>query len=145
MDLRQIEYIVKIADEGSITKAAAQCYISQSGLNQQLLKLEKELGVPLFHRSKYELRPTQAGQIYLTYGRRILEEKREAYARIHDLAKNNTGSFRIGLHASCSLILRQNLFYLASRAPIRLPPVPALLTALTQTLTCHCLQKTPLS
>lgn len=97
MDLRQIEYIVKIADEGSITKAAAQLYISQSGLNQQLLKLEKELGVPLFHRSKYELRPTQAGQIYLTYGRRILEEKREAYARIHDLAKNNTGSLRLGL------------------------------------------------
>ncbi|KAI4447073.1 HTH-type transcriptional regulator CynR [Eubacterium plexicaudatum ASF492] len=97
MDLRQITYIVKIAEEGSITKAAAQLYISQSGLNQQLLKLEKELGVPLFHRSKYELRPTQAGQIYLTYGRRMLEEKREAYARIHDIANNNTGSLRIGL------------------------------------------------
>lgn len=97
MDLRQIAYIVKIADEGSITKAAAQLFISQSGLNQQLLKLEKELGVPLFHRSKYELRPTQAGQIYLTYGRQMLEEKREAYARIHDIAKNNTGSLRIGL------------------------------------------------
>lgn len=97
MDLRQIAYIVKIAEEGSITKAAAQLYISQSGLNQQLLKLEKELGVPLFHRSKYELRPTQAGEIYLAYGRHMLEEKREAYARIHDIAKNNTGSLRIGL------------------------------------------------
>lgn len=97
MDLRQIEYIVKIADEGSITKAAAQLYISQSGLNQQLLKLEKELGLPLFHRSKYELRPTQAGEIYLAYGRRILEEKREAYARIRDIAENNAGSLRIGL------------------------------------------------
>ncbi len=97
MDLRQIEYIVKIADEGSITKAAAQLYISQSGLNQQLLKLEKELGLPLFHRSKYELRPTQAGQIYIDYGRRMLEQKREAYARIRDIAGNNAGSLRIGL------------------------------------------------
>ncbi len=97
MDLRQIAYIVKIADEGTITKAAQQLYISQSGLNQQLLKLEKELGLPLFHRGKYDLRPTQAGQIYIAYGRRILEQKREAYARIRDLAENNAGSLRIGL------------------------------------------------
>ncbi len=97
MDLRLIEYIVKIADEKSITKAAAQLYISQSGLNQQLLKLEKELGVPLFHRGRYELRPTQAGQIYITYGRRMLEEKREAYARIQDIAANSSGTLRIGL------------------------------------------------
>lgn len=40
MDLKQLEYIVKIADENSITRAAERLYISQSGLNQQLLKLE---------------------------------------------------------------------------------------------------------
>ncbi len=97
MDLHLIEYIIKIADEGSITRAASQLYITQSGLNQQLLKLEKELGLPLFHRSKYELRPTQAGQIYIEHGRRILAQKREAYDRIRDIADNNAGSLRIGL------------------------------------------------
>lgn len=97
MDLHLIEYIIKIADEGSITRAASQLYITQSGLNQQLLKLEKELGLPLFHRSKYELRPTQAGRIYIEYGRRILAQKREAYSRIHDIADNNAGALRIGL------------------------------------------------
>lgn len=97
MNLRQIEYIVKIADEKSITKAASQLYISQSGLNQQLLKLEKELNLPLFHRNKDDLHPTQAGQIYIEYGRRMLEQKREAYARILDIANNKTGSLRIGL------------------------------------------------
>ena len=45
MDLKQLEYIVKIADENSITRAAERLYISQSGLNQQLLKLENELGI----------------------------------------------------------------------------------------------------
>ena len=44
MELKQLEYIVKIAEEGSITKAAEKLFISQSGLNQQLLKLESDLG-----------------------------------------------------------------------------------------------------
>ena len=52
MDLRQIQYIVAIAEENNITRAAEKLYITQSALNQQLLKLEKELGVQLFHRSR---------------------------------------------------------------------------------------------
>ena len=47
MDLRQIQYIVAIAEENNITRAAEKLYITQSALNQQLLKLEKELGVQL--------------------------------------------------------------------------------------------------
>ena len=43
MDLRQIQYIVAIAEENNITRAAEKLYITQSALNQQLLKLEKEL------------------------------------------------------------------------------------------------------
>ena len=48
MDLRQIEYIIAIEQEESISKAAEKLFITQSALNQQLLKLEKELGMPLF-------------------------------------------------------------------------------------------------
>ena len=47
MDLRQLEYIVQIAEENNITRAAEKLYITQSALNQQLLKLEKELGVQI--------------------------------------------------------------------------------------------------
>lgn len=97
MDLRQIEYIIKIADEHSITRAAEQLYISQSGLNQQLLKLEKELGQPLFHRNKYDLRLTEAGSIYVECGRKILQLKKEAYSKIYDIAGNHSGTLRIGL------------------------------------------------
>ena len=43
MDLRQIEYIIAIEQEESISKAAEKLFITQSALNQQLLKLEKEL------------------------------------------------------------------------------------------------------
>lgn len=52
MDTRQIEYILQIAEENNITKAAEKLFITQSALNQQLLKLERELGTPLFQRTK---------------------------------------------------------------------------------------------
>ena len=44
MDTHLIEHIIKIAEEKSITKAAEKLYLTQSALNQQLLKLERELG-----------------------------------------------------------------------------------------------------
>lgn len=97
MDLKQIEYMVQIADECSITKAAEKMFISQSGLNQQLLKLEAELGTPLFHRSKNDLRLTEAGRVYVDYGRQILQLKKEAYNIINDITDNKTGSLSIGL------------------------------------------------
>ena len=65
MDLKQIEYIVKIADENNITRAAEKLFITQSALNQQLLKLEKELGIQLFYRSRTDWHPTEAGLVYL--------------------------------------------------------------------------------
>lgn len=97
MDLKLIEYMVQIADEGSITKAAEKAFISQSGMNQQLLKLEAELGTPLFHRGRNDFRLTEAGSVYVNYGRQILQLKKEAYNIINDLADNKTGTLSIGL------------------------------------------------
>ena len=48
MNFKILEYIVAIAETGNVTKAAERLFISQSGLNQQLIKLETELGTPLF-------------------------------------------------------------------------------------------------
>ena len=48
VDLKQIEYILKIAEMKNVSQASKELFISQSALNQQLLKLEKELGAPLF-------------------------------------------------------------------------------------------------
>lgn len=97
MDLRQIEYILAIAEEKNITKAAEKLYITQSALNQFLLKLEHELHTPLFHRLHGELAPTEAGIIYIQYGEKIMALKKEAYSRINDLTKCVSGQIRIGL------------------------------------------------
>ena len=73
MDTRQIEYILKIAEENNITRAADKLFITQSALNQQLLKLEKELGTPLFHRSRTNWHLTEAGETYVKNAKEILE------------------------------------------------------------------------
>ena len=65
MDLHLIENIVAIADEKSITKAAEKRFITQSALNQQLQKLEEELGTRLFRRARANWQPTEAGEAYL--------------------------------------------------------------------------------
>lgn len=65
MDLRQLENIVAIAEERSISRAAERLFISQPALSQQVSKLEARLGVPLFSRDKQGLSLTQAGKVYV--------------------------------------------------------------------------------
>ena len=96
MDTKQIEYILKIAEENNITKAAEKLFLTQSALNQQLLKLEKELGTPLFHRSRTNWRPTKAGEVYLQNARQILRLKKDTYSQIRDIANTKLGQLSIG-------------------------------------------------
>ena len=83
MNFRQLEYIIAIADEGNITKASMKMYITQSALNQQLLKLEKELGAELFHRSKIAMTPTEIGEIYIRKAKEILEIKKDIFGLLN--------------------------------------------------------------
>ncbi len=72
MDTKQLEYIIAIAEEGNMTKAAERMFISQPALSQQLRNLEEELKTPLFERNGRSLKPTKAGLIYLNGARSIL-------------------------------------------------------------------------
>lgn len=96
MDTKQIEYILQIAQENNITRAAEKLFITQSALNQQLLKLEKELGTPLFHRSRTNWRLTEAGELYVKSAKEILRIKKETYSHISDLAKLRRGKLAVG-------------------------------------------------
>ena len=95
MDTKQIEYILKIAEENNITKAAEKLFITQSALNQQLLKLEKELGTPLFERRKHSMIPTFAGRIYLTTAHKMVDMKKETYKIISDISEENLGEIAV--------------------------------------------------
>lgn len=95
MDVKQMTYIVTIAQEGGISKAAAKLFLTQSALDQQLLKLERELGTPLFTRSRTSFSLTEAGKVYVGYAQRILELKNEAYRIIHDLGDQRRGTLAV--------------------------------------------------
>ena len=97
MNTKQMEYIVKIAETRSITKAAQELFITQSALDQQLLKLEKELKAKLFVRSKQHLTLTPPGSVYVSYAKKILALKKEAYAIIGDISQRVSGTLSMGL------------------------------------------------
>ena len=97
MDLHLLENIVCIADEHSITRAAEKRFVTQSALNQQLQKLEEELGTPLFIRSRANWQPTPAGAAYLAAARQMLLLKKDTYARIADCAEKSSRHMSVGL------------------------------------------------
>lgn len=97
MDFRICEYIVEIAKEENITRAARNLFVSQSALNQQLLKLEKDLGTQLFFRSRTDWHPTEAGKIYLEGAQKAILIKQETYKKIHDITHAGESELRIGL------------------------------------------------
>ena len=96
MNLKEIEYIVKISEEGSIARAAGKLFITPSALTQQLLHLEKEIGTPLFFRSRNGWTPTEAGEVYLDAARQVLRIKRDTYARLQDITITKHGFLSIG-------------------------------------------------
>lgn len=88
-------YILTIAEEGGITKAAGKLFITQSALDQQLLKLENELGTQLFYRARNNFSLTAAGKVYVEYAKKMVALKNEAYRIIHDLADRQRGTLSV--------------------------------------------------
>ena len=73
MNLNQLEYFVSAARDMNFTKAAKECYISQTAMTQQIQALEKTLGVKLFIRDKHHMELTTAGSVYLKEAKAILK------------------------------------------------------------------------
>ena len=71
MSFDRLEYVIAIAEEQSITKAADRLYISQPALTASINKLEAELGVKLFDRQRPPVKLTPAGALYIKEMNRI--------------------------------------------------------------------------
>lgn len=97
MDFRQLEYILKVAEERSFSKAAQKLFIAQPSLSQYIHKIELELGVQLFDRSITPLKLTFAGELYVETAKRILDLKDQLYHQIEDIANFRKGRITIGL------------------------------------------------
>ena len=91
MNLRDLEYVVAIADLGSMAKAAQHCHVSQSTLSIQVKKLENYLGVVIFERNNKRLSLTSAGQDVLALARVIMHDS----LRLRDIAKTHSDPFAV--------------------------------------------------
>jgi len=74
MNLRDLQYLVAVAETRHFGRAAEQCFVSQPTLSGQIKKLEQELGVTLFERSNRRVEVTPAGEVILQHARQILEQ-----------------------------------------------------------------------
>jgi DNA-binding transcriptional LysR family regulator len=96
MELRQLRYLVALAEEGNFTRAAANEHIAQPAMSQQIRRLEDELGLALVERTTRRVALTEAGEALVVRSRRILAELESADAELQALRGVHTGHVTIG-------------------------------------------------
>lgn len=97
MILRHIRYLTAVAEHRNFTRAAEALHISQPTLSQQIKQLESSLHVQLLDRSGRTVRLTDAGQAYLSYARRALQDLEAGERAIHDVKDLSRGSLRLAM------------------------------------------------
>jgi LysR family transcriptional regulator, transcription activator of glutamate synthase operon len=96
MELRQLRYLVALADEQSFTRAAEREHIAQPALSQQIQKLERELGLALVERTTRRVSITDAGHILVARARRVLTELESARQELDRVRGVQTGHVVVG-------------------------------------------------
>ena len=97
MEIHQLRYFVAVADIGNFTRAAERCLVAQPSLSQQIIKLERELGQPLFERLGRKIRLTEAGHVLYDQARQILNVVDNAKQSVNDAVESGTGTLTVGV------------------------------------------------
>ena len=95
-ELRQLRSFVAVAEEGSLTRAAARLHIAQQSLSQQMRTLELQLGVTLFERSPRGVALTDVGAVLLREARPVLAQADRAVEAVRRAASGAQGDLRVG-------------------------------------------------
>lgn len=103
MDLAQLEAVVAVDDHGSFSAAAAALVLTQPALSRRVATLEAELGLLVFERVGRGVRLTDAGRAVLASARRMLHERRQLLAAVHDVS--GLGSGRLDIVGLPSLVV----------------------------------------
>jgi DNA-binding transcriptional LysR family regulator len=96
MELRQLRYLVALAEELNFTRAAAREHVAQPALSQQIRRLEDEVGLPLVERTTRQVALTEAGSGLVARARRVLAELDAAGTELQALRGMDTGHVTIG-------------------------------------------------
>jgi DNA-binding transcriptional LysR family regulator len=93
---RRLGYFVAVAEELSFTRAAQRLHMAQPPLSQQIALLERELGTPLFDRSRRAIRLTAAGAALLPEARRLLTDLDETLRMVRSVGDGTVGRLAVG-------------------------------------------------
>ena len=105
MDLKQLEYFVRVAELGSFTRAAAALDVAQPALSRQVRQLEVELRQNLLIRNGRGAAPTEAGKLLLEHGRGILHQVERAREELGRVRGALAGRVAIGLPPSVAKVM----------------------------------------
>lgn len=96
MELRQIEHFIAVAGEMSFTRAAERAHVVQSALSTSIAKLERELGVELFDRSRQRISLTAAGEAFRPHAHEVLHAARAAAESAGQFRGSLMGTVELG-------------------------------------------------
>jgi LysR family transcriptional regulator, hydrogen peroxide-inducible genes activator len=97
MTLQQLEYAIAIGKTGSFVMAADMCFVTQPTLSMQVKKLEDEIGITIFDRSRQPVAVTEAGRIFLEQARIVIREKNRLMEVLAAAKGEVSGNFRLGI------------------------------------------------
>ena len=97
MQFNQLRYVLEAADKKSFSAAAKSLFVSQPSLSQQIMNLEKELGIPLFIRHSKSVSLTEAGEYFVQSARRILNDTEQLKYSMLKYSSLQTGTLKLGM------------------------------------------------
>jgi DNA-binding transcriptional LysR family regulator len=97
VNIKRLEYFVKLADTLNFTKAASECFIVQTAMSRQISALEDELGVILFKRDTRSVELTNVGKEFYWHALKLIADYEHAIERVSLVSKNVNSSLRIGI------------------------------------------------
>lgn len=115
MELRGLRYFLAVAQELHFGRAAARLHISQPPLTQHIKKLETDLGVLLFERTKRSVKLTAAGAALLHEARRVLGDVEGLRHVVHVAQSGETGLLRAGFMSSAPFARARELYKCLAR------------------------------
>ena len=104
MDIRELRYILEIATQRNMTRAASRLYISQPALSKVLKKVEGELALPLFSRDGTIMTPTDAGELLIRWGEQILKDFDALQSELSELKHMERGKVVFGCPSVVSVL-----------------------------------------
>lgn len=104
MQLHQLRYIVKVSELGKFSLAAKELFVTQPTLSQQIINLEKEIGVKLFVRQSKNVQLTPAGKEFVVRAKRILTQVDNLFDLMSNYSTLETGNISVGIMWSASYL-----------------------------------------